>query len=171
MGFLAKVISFARTVVDGAQAPECTVDRDGDEVVTGYHFGAPGDDAPPLPGDIAYLGADTGAGVSQIVGYQDPLTVGKAAPGERRIYARSGPGVVAVDLWLKADGTLVATNLAGGELVLGPDGSGSVGNALGNVAVDALGKVTWTTPLGTFGGDTHTHTTPFGPSGPPIPGT
>jgi hypothetical protein len=28
-----------------------------------------------------------------------------------------------------------------------------------------------TTPLGTFSADGHMHSTPFGPSGPPIPGT
>jgi hypothetical protein len=171
MGFLARVISFARTTVDGAQAPEVTVDRDGDEVATGYHFESSGDDAPPLPGDLAYLGDDAGAGAAQAIGYQDPLTPGTAAPGERRIYSRSAPGVVAVELWLKGDGTLVATNPAGGVLELGPDGSARLGNALGELALDAAGNVTWRTPLGTNGAATHTHPTPFGPSGPPIPGT
>lgn len=171
MGFLASVISFARTVVDGSPAPEVTADRGGDEVVTGHHFGAPGDDAPPLPGDLVYLGDDSGAGAAQAVGYQDPATPGLAAPGERRIYSRSAPGAVAVELWLKADGSLVATNVAGGVLELGVDGSGRVGNALGELALDAAGNVTWTTPLGTNGAATHSHATPFGPSGPPIPGT
>jgi hypothetical protein len=171
MGFLATVISFVRTVVDGAQAPECRVDRDGDDTATAYHFAAPGDDAPPLTGDLAYLGDDSGAGAAQAVGYQDPFTPGKAAAGERRIYARAAPGVVAIDLWLKRDGTLVATNLAGGVLELGPDGAGRVRNALGELAVDAAGNVTWRTPLGTNGAATHTHATPFGPSGPPIAGT
>jgi hypothetical protein len=56
-------------------------------------------------------------------------------------------------------------------MALGPDGSARLGNALGELALDAAGNVTWTTPLGTNGAATHTHTTPFGPSGPPIPGT
>lgn len=171
MGFLGEVISSARTTVDGSQAPEVTVDRGGDEIVTAHHFSAPGDDGPPLPGDLAYLGDDEGAGAAQAVGFQDPATPGKAAPGERRLYARSGPGAVAIELWLKADGSLVATGLAGGVLALGPDGSGRVGNALGELAVDAAGNVTWKTPLGTNGAATHSHSTPFGPSGPPIPGT
>jgi hypothetical protein len=170
MGFLATVVSFERTVVAGAQSPECTVDRDGDETLRAHHFAAPGDDAPPLPSDVAYLGDDAGAGAAQAVAYQDPSTAGVAAPGERRLYSRSGPGVVAAELWLKADGTLVAKN-ASGSLELGPDGSGSIANALGSIAVDAAGNVTWTTPLGTNGAATHTHPTPFGPSGPAIPGT
>ena len=171
MGFLGTVLSFARTTVDGAQAPEVTVDRDGDEVATGHHFALPGDDAPPLPGDLAYFGDDTGAGAAQAVGYQDPLTPGTAAPGERRIYSRSAPGVVAVSLWLKADGTIVASNPGGAVLELAPDGAVHVGNALGSIAIDAAGNVTWTTPLGTNGAATHVHPTPFGPSGPAIPGS
>lgn len=154
MGFLGAVIAFERATVDGAQAPEVRVDRDGDEVATGHHFSAPGDDSPPLPGDLAYLGDDAGAGSAQAVGYQDPATPGTAAPGERRLYARSAPGVVAVELWLKGDGTLVASNASGAVVELGPDGS-----------------VKWTTPLGTNGAATHQHATPFGPSGPPIVGT
>jgi hypothetical protein len=170
MGFLATVVSFTRSVFAGAQAPECTVDRDGGETLTALHLGAPGDDAAPLPGDVAYLGSDEGSGAAQIVAYQDPSTPGVAAPGERRIYSRSGPGVVAAELWLKADGTLVAKN-ASGSLELGPDGSGRLVNPLGSIALDAAGLVTWTTPLGTNGAATHQHGTPFGPTTPPIPGT
>jgi hypothetical protein len=171
MGFLGTVVSFSRTVVDGEQAPEVRVDRDADEIATAHHFSPPGDDAPPLPGDLTYLGDDVGAGAAQAVGYQDPSTPGTAAPGERRLYSRSGPGVVAVELWLKGDGTLVASNPAGAVLELGPDGSARLANAIGELALDAAGNVTWTTPLGTNGASTHSHTTPFGPSGPPIPGT
>lgn len=171
MGFLATVVAFERTTIAGAESPECTVDRDGDETLRAHHFGAPGDDAPPLPGDVGYLGDDAGAGAAQIVAYQDPSTRGVAAPGERRIYSRSGPGVVAVELWLKADGTLVAHNPVGAVLELGPDGSARLANALGELALDAAGNVTWTTPLGTNGAATHVHPTPFGPCGPPIPGT
>jgi hypothetical protein len=170
MGFLGTVVSFTRAVVGGAQAPEVKIDRGGNDALTAHHFAAPGDDAPPLPGDVAYLGDDAGAGAVQSLAYQDPKTAGVAAAGERRIYSRSGPGVVAGELWLKADGTLVAKN-ASGSLELMPDGSLRLGNALGELAVDAAGSVTWKTPLGTFGGATHSHTTPFGPSGPPIPGT
>lgn len=106
MGFVGRVVSFERTVVDGAQAPEVSVDRDGDEVVTAFHFSAPGDDAPPLPGDLVHLGEGAGAGAVDALGYQDPATAGSAAPGERRLYARSADGAVAVELWLKGDGSV-----------------------------------------------------------------
>lgn len=153
MGFLAAVTAFARTVVTGERVPEVTLDRDGDETATAGHFAPPGVDAVPLPGDVAYAGDDVGAGAAQAVAYQDPTTPPVAAGGEVRLYSRSGPGVVAVELWLKADGTIVAANGLG-SMALGPDG-----------------RVIVTTPLGTFSADGHGHNSPFGPIGPPIPGT
>lgn len=154
MGFLAEVKSFARRTEAGAHVAEAKVAiDDGADTLTALALSAPGDDAPPLPGDLAYLGDDAGAGAAQIVGYQDPATPPVAAAGERRIYSRSGPGAVAAEVWLKGDGSLVLSN-ALGRIELGPDG-----------------RVMITTPLGTYSADLHQHTTPFGPSGPPIPGT
>jgi hypothetical protein len=187
MGFVAAVVEFTRSVVDGQQTPEAKVDLGGDDATTAYHFANPGDDSQPLPGDVAYLGEDSGTGNSQIVGYQDPTTAPVAGAGEKRIYARSGAGAVACAVWLKADGSVLVSNDQGalelkvdgsvtvsnpqGSAELGSDGSVSVGNALGSIKVDAAGSVTWTTPLGTNVAGTHTHLSPFGPTGPPIPGT
>lgn len=170
MGFVATVVEFLRSVVDGAEAPEAKVDRGGDDTVTGYHFASPGDDAQPLAGDAAYLGDDLGSGAAQITGYQDPTTAPKAGAGEKRIYSRSGPGVMAAEVWLKADGSIVIANAAG-SVELAADGSSQMVNPLGSVALDAAGGVTFTTPLGTFTGDLHQHLSPFGPTGPPIAGT
>lgn len=172
MGILGRVVSFVRAVVDGAQAPEIGVDLDGDESATALHVTPPGVDAAPCPGDLVSLAPGAGKGALDAVGYQDPALPGKARPGEVRLYSRSGPGALAVELWLEADGTLIArSTLAGAELTLGPDGSVRAGNAFGELAVDAAGAVSWRTPLGQNGAATHTHPTPFGPSGPPIPGT
>jgi hypothetical protein len=169
-GFLGDVVEFTRAVVSGAQAPEVRVDRGGDDAVTGGHFSAPGDDSQPLPGDVAYMGDDDGAGNAQALGYQDPKTAPKAALGEKRIYARSGAGTACCEVWLKADGSVLVRNDAG-SLELAPDGAATLANDQGSIELDAAGKVTVITPLGSFGADSHTHTTPFGPSGPPMPGT
>lgn len=187
MGYLAKVVSFARTVIAGEQTPEVRFDRDGDDTGSAHHFGAPGDDAPPLAGDVVYVGDDAGRGVVEALGYQDPMVAGTAEVGERRIYSRAAPGVVIAEVWLKRDGAIIAKTPAGelalaadgalvaktpaGELSLGVDGSARIGNAVGELAVDAAGNVTWKTALGTNGAATHMHPTPFGPSGPPLPGT
>lgn len=169
-GFLATIVEFVRSVVDGTQAPEAKVDRGGGDAVTGYHFAPPGDDSQPLPGDLAFLGRDEGAGNAQLLGYQDPKNAGVAGPGEKRIYARSSAGAPVCEVWLKADGSVLVSNEAC-SVELGADGAVALANATGSVSLDASGNVTATTPLGTFGAGTHTHTSPFGPTGPPIPGT
>lgn len=116
MGFVATVVSFTRSVVAGAQAPEAKVDRGGGDSITAYHFSAPGDDSHPLPDDVVYLGDDEGSGTTQVLGYQDPKTSPVAAAGDKRIYARSGPGVVSAEVWLKADGTIEL--LTGGTAIV-----------------------------------------------------
>jgi hypothetical protein len=171
VGFVADVLEFLRSIVDGAQTPEVKVDRGGGDTATGYHFACPGDDSRPLAGDDAYLADDEGAGNRQAVGYRDQRSTPKAGAGEKRIYSRSAPGVMAAEVWLKADGTIVVTNAIGVALQLAPSGAASVSNALGSIDLDAAGNVTATTPLGTFGAGTHGHNSPFGPIGPPIPGT
>ena len=172
MGFLATVVEFLRSTDQGVPTPEAKFDRGGDDTVTGYHFAPPGTDARPLPGDVAYLGDDLGAGNAQAVGYQDPKNAGVAGAGEHRLYARAPDGTVVAEVWLKADGSiLVRSVLAGSTAELGADGAISLSNALGGLAIDAAGDVVATTPLGTFGAGTHGHNSPFGPIGPPIPGT
>lgn len=187
MGSLGDVKEFTRSVVEGKQTPEVKVDRGGGDAITAYHFASPGDDSQPLPTDVAYLGEDTGTGNAQALGYQDPDTAPVAGAGEKRIYARSGPGVVACAVYLQKDGSVLLSNAqgsleltvdgtarvtnAGGSLELGSDGSVSASNPLGGIAVDAAGNVTWKTPLGNYGAATHQHVSAMGPTGPPIPGT
>jgi hypothetical protein len=172
VGFLATVVEFLRSSDQGTPTPEVKFDRGGNDTVTGYHFAPPGTDAPPLPGDVGYLGDDLGAGNAQAVAYQDPKNAGVAAGGEHRIYARSAAGELVAELWVKADGSILARSvLASSSVELGADGSISLANATGGLTVDAAGNVTATTPLGTFGAGTHMHGSPFGPTTGPIPGT
>lgn len=105
-GMIARVVAFARTVVEGAKAPEVRIDDGTGAASTPYHFAPPGDDSQPLAGDVVHVADAAGAGFGSAVGYQDPETEPKAAPGEKRIYARSGPGVVACEVWLRADGSV-----------------------------------------------------------------
>lgn len=172
MGFLATVLEFLRSSDQGTPTPEAKCDRGGDDTVTGFHFAPPGVDSAPLPGDVAYLGDDLGTGNAQILGYQDTQNAGVAAGGELRTYARAGDGSIVAEIWIKADGSILVSSVLGGSSVeLGPDGAIALSNALGGVEIDAAGNVVATTPLGTFGAATHTHASPFGPTGPPIPGT
>jgi hypothetical protein len=189
VGFLATVLEFLRSSDQGTPTPEGKFDRGGNDTVTAFHFAPPGTDAHPLAGDVAYLGDDLGAGNAQAIGYQDPKNAGVAGAGEHRIYARAADGTLVAELWLKADGSILARSvLAGSSAELGPDGAisltapaasaelgadGAISleNAAGGLSIDAAGNVVATTPLGTFGAGTHGHNSPFGPIGPPIPGT
>jgi hypothetical protein len=170
VGFLATVISFTRAVVQGAQAPEAKVSRGGNDTLTAGHFSAPGDDSYPLPDDVAYVGDGAGKGAAQILGYQDAKTTPVAAAGEKRIYSRSGAGVVAASVYLRSDGSIIVRNSLG-SVELTPTGSVTISNGLGSITLNALGLVTFISTLGSVGASTHTHTIPTGQSGPPTPGT
>jgi hypothetical protein len=172
VGFLATVREFQRTSDQGTPTPEVKCDPGDGDAATHFHFAPPGTDAAPLAGDVAYLGDDLGAGTAQAIGYQDAKNAGVAAAGEHRLYARASDGTVVAELWLKGDGSIVVRSvLAGSSAELSAAGAIKLSNALGGLEIDAAGNVVATTPLGTFGAGTHGHNSPFGPIGPPIPGT
>ncbi len=66
------------------------------------HCSAPGDDAPPLPGDRAVVDDDSEA----VVGYVDPKNPGIALPGEKRAYARNEDGEIVGHVYLRRDGSV-----------------------------------------------------------------
>ena len=162
MAFIADVLSFIREAVNGQQAPRVKVDQGGENTSTPGHFADVGDDSQPLPTDVAVCVDGPGSGSAQVVGYQDPVSSPKAGAGEKRIYARTGPGVEACEVWLKATGEIVIKNNVG-AITVGPDGSVDINGAV----VDLLGNVTTKLQISL---DTHTHPSPFGPTGPPLPG-
>lgn len=162
MAFIADVLSFIRETVNGQQTPRVKVDQGGENTSTPGHFADAGDDSQPLPTDVAVCVDGPGSGSAQVVGYQDPTSAPKAGAGEKRIYSRSGPGVVACEVWLKSNGELVIENAAG-IITLATDGTVDINGAV----IDLAGNVTTALQISL---DTHTHPTPFGPTGPPLPG-
>src|SRR5690606_42009012 len=103
-----------------------------------------------------------GSGSAQVVGYQDPTSAPKAGTGEKRIYSRSGPGVVACEVWLKSNGELVIENAAG-TITLATDGTVDINGAV----IDITGNLTTAAQISS---NTHLHPSPFGPTGAPLPG-
>jgi hypothetical protein len=137
-------------------------------------FGPPGEDSPPLAGDEVSLSESDGAGEEHALGFDD-TTERKAAPGERRVYARRPDGTLACEVWLKGDGSIAITNLLaqqGGTFEIREDGT----VVINGVEFSPTGSVT-VPPGATLGGAvdliTHVHgvaavgspTTP--PQGPP----
>lgn len=113
MGWVGVIKEFTRIVRGTANTSDVKVDRGGGDIRTPQHFGAPGDDAVPLPGDYVAAVAQTGSGRDSVVGYIDPKNEQKSEPGDRRIYARNSDGDSVVECWLKNDGTAILSNDAG----------------------------------------------------------
>jgi len=166
MGRLAVVLSFFRTLRNGANVSDVKVDPGGGANATAEHFSSSGDDSQPLPGDYALLVGSTGEGREEVSGYIDPLNAGTAAPGEKRIYARStSTGDVVASLWLKNTGEVVCSNAAGGSF--GLDAAGQF--IVNGVVVDLAGLLTATDVTATTNDvtlSTHNHG-----GSPPTPGS
>lgn len=169
MAGVAEVKAFER----GDDGPTVKVDRGGGDNATVDHYEPSGSDSQPLPGDTVALGEDAEAGTEYAAGYHDTTTK-KAGPGEKRIYGRTPGGQVAAEVWCKADGTVVITNLlapAGGAVEVGADGTITLNgvkiDAQGNVS--APGEVTAKATSAAVALSTHVHPTALGPSGPPTP--
>lgn len=110
MGIVSQVL--------GAEGKDIKSDRGSGDNVTAQHFSAPGDDALPLPGDYNALSGATGTGRQTSVGYRDGKNEGKAAPGEKRIYARDAEGVLVCEVWLKNTGEVEISTVASGADVI-----------------------------------------------------
>lgn len=167
MGRVAEVLAFERvTDESGAHVDEVKVDPGGGAITTAEHFGAAGDDAPPLPGDYAALEETSGAGREQCTGYLDPKNEGRAAPGEKRIYARDAQGVLVADIWLKGNGDVELKSIRAGSKII-----------LNGVEIDQTGNITAPGEVTAMGAavpvnlSTHLHPTAMGPTSPPTPGT
>jgi hypothetical protein len=122
---IAEVLSFRRVVDENGNAAEVQCDLGGGDIVTAEVFLPPGSDEQPLPGDFAFLVEGPGTGNWVATGFIDPLLAGTAGPGERVLFSRSAPGVIASKIHLKADGTI---DINDGAVVLGIDGTLTVTN-------------------------------------------
>ena len=165
MGRIAEVLSSRRVHDEDGHGLDVQCDPTGGAIVTAPVFTPPGVDAVPLPGDFAALEDSAGAGAEQTTGFADVRAAGKAGAGEVRIYARRADGSMAIELWLKADGTLVIGS--GGDVTI----NGVTITASGEIR--APGEVTAmaSTPATSVGLSTHLHGSNTGPTTPPTAGT
>jgi hypothetical protein len=132
VGLIGRVLGFVRLIRNDAQVSDVQTAAGGGENTTAEHFGAAGDDSPPLPGiDYVWLGNVRSTGRMAAMGYVDPLNVPQAQPGERRLYSRDGAGAPIGVVWLKSSGEIVLSNDAG-DLTLGAGGAILGQNAAGS---------------------------------------
>jgi hypothetical protein len=107
MGRIAVVESIARVSDADGETLEAKCDMGGGDIATPDVAGAAGDDSPPRPGDVAVLMTVPGGSDYVVVGFIDTENAGKAAEGERYLYARDGGGAPVCSIWLKSDGSIV----------------------------------------------------------------
>ncbi len=140
MGRIAKLLSFVRTLRNGANLSDVEANPGGSPNITGSHFADPGDDSNPLPGDYVALITDLGTGRENIVGYLDIKNLQKSAAGDKRIYSRDASGAQISEVWLKNDGTILSQNSAV-SCQLDPSGTATIQNAAGSITLQADGEV------------------------------
>lgn len=129
MGRIGKLLSFVRTIRNGANVSDVKIDPGGGPNITAQHFADPGDDSFPLTTDYPISVDVAGSGRESIVGYVDPLNTPVAQPGDKRIYARdANSGAIVVEVWLKNDGTATIFN-DNGIFILQPDGEFNINGA------------------------------------------
>ena len=138
MGIIGKLLSFTRATRDNAKQADIKIATSGDTLTAQYVQGA-GDDAVPLPGDYPLRVRIERAGRVVVVGFVEPDATQAAQAGERRMYARDGDRAEVVQIWLKNDGTLLASN-DNGSYELRPDGSQKLQNDNGSYELRANGS-------------------------------
>jgi len=122
MGRVAKILSFIRSLSNGAKVTDVKTDTGGGANITAQHFADAGDDAFPLETDYALTVDVNGSGNEAVVGYLDPINTPKATVGDKRIFARdASTGVVVVEVWLKSDSSAIISN-ENGTITLQADG-------------------------------------------------
>jgi hypothetical protein len=165
MGRIAEVQITRRVADADGHGLDVQCDPGGGANVTAPVFGPAGTDAVPLPGDFVALEDSVGAGAEHATGFADVGLAGRAQPGEVRLYARRTDGSLAIELWLKADGTLVIGS--GGDVTI----NGVTITASG--AIRAPGEVTAmaSSPASSVSLSTHYHGSNTGPTTKPLPGT
>lgn len=134
------MLSFVRNPRNGANQSDVKLDTGGGDVLTATHAQGSGDDAFPLPGDYPISVQIDRSGGLVVVGFVEPDAAQLAEAGERRLYARDAGRAEVVQVWLKADGTLLCSN-ASGSYALRPDGSQRLENGAGYIELQAGGTV------------------------------
>jgi hypothetical protein len=134
-------LSFARANRRGANVSDVKADPGGGANTTSEHFAPVGDDSHPLPGDYVATTRAVGSGRETAVGYLDPANESKAAPGEKRTYARDpGSGATVAEVWIKNTGETIITN-ANGSVQLLADGGAIVTTPASTFTCSADGSI------------------------------
>lgn len=138
MGLIGRLVDFITRSRGGQQYGEATARSIGDTTLTAQHFGAPGEDARPLPGDSVIMVQGPTSGSRAAVGYAAAGEQRQAAAGERRTFARNAQGETVSQIWQYADGRVVITNQGGGAISMTPGGEVTINGVRITTAGDVV---------------------------------
>ncbi len=138
MGRIARVIDFARKLVNDSNQDEVKVQTGGGITIDVTHTSSPGDDSSPLLTDYAIIVPTQRTGQWALVGYVDPRNAGIAQRGDKRIFSRAPvTSESRAQVWLKNSGDIVISNDSGAFTLLANGDvniNGFVIDAAGNAA-------------------------------------
>ena len=154
---IAKLLSFVRTVVNGAKVTDVEVDIGGGDNRTAHHYSSPGDDSFPLTTDYALTSDVARSGSKAVHGYIDPINDPVSQEGDKRVYGRDpNTGAPVNQVWLKNDGSVLISN-DNGSVLLRPDGGSIVTTPNSTLDAKADGSIKGVNGSGSFelqvGGD------------------
>lgn len=157
MNYIAKLLSFVRTVKNEANVSDVTIDTGGGNNNTAEHFAPPGDDSFPLKTDYAAVADVPRGGGKVVTGYVDPINTPVAQEGDKRVYGRNpADGFLANQVWLKNDGSVLVSN-DNGSVLLRADGGSIVTTPNSTLDAKADGSIKGANGSGSFelqtGGD------------------
>ena len=139
MGGLEGIVDAYRA--DGDDGPETDLDLGGSDLATADHFGAGGEDSPPLKGDwLTVTQLDGSTESLAAVAYSDDTTR-TAAAGEKRTYSRDSGGSVVAEVHMRGDGSVTVTRTAGSSVAIASDGSITIDAGAGTISIDAAGAI------------------------------
>jgi hypothetical protein len=147
VGRIAKVLSFFRTLRNGAQLTDVKINTGGNVTKTCENFSSSGDDSQPLNTDYCAILDIERSGGSVVVGYVDPKNAGVTSAGEKRIYSRDGSGNIAAFIHLKSNGNISIENDVF-DIRFDNDGFALINNTSCSIEMNSVGAIKLTNSIG-----------------------
>lgn len=138
MGLIGLISDFIKRQRGGQSFGEVAAKTVGGTTQSAQHFGSPGEDASPLPGDRVIMVEGPTSASRAAVGYVAPGDELKTQPGERRTYARNADGATVSQVWQYADGRVVIQNQGGGVISMAASGEVQINGVKITTAGDVI---------------------------------
>lgn len=161
MGRIGRILSYVFGKAGDDNIADIKSDIGGGDNRTAQHFQPANSVSQPLPSDIVVMVQVPGQGKMAAVGFVDPAAPQDIAAGEHKTYSRDSAGAVKASVTIKADGSVLITNDAGGSINLQSDGIVNINGATIDMSGAIESPTSITAPSAIINGKElaeHTHT-------------